>query len=151
VTCSTPKMKRVAIGAFTDPTRLEKALGALLASSIEPIQLCLIGTADRLAALDTTERGPAHWQLPPDRFRDLRTLDDGEHLVAAAPALDTVDLEPVREPRGLLEGLEASLAHGAIALMVSARTVSEFAEATRVLLRYGSYRVRTREVAEPLG
>lgn len=150
--CSTPKIKRIAVGAFNDAGRLGEAFGALQACSIEPMQLCLIGTPAVLAGWGAIGKVPIDCSLTPDRCKDLGALSDGEPLVAAMPAVVAAganDLEPMEESKGLLHGLEAALAHGAVALMVSARTVAEFAEATRVLLRYGSIRVRTREVVDP--
>ena len=149
--CSTPRITRIAIGAFADASRLEAAFSGLMACSVEPVQLCLIGTGPRLKALEAEDKMPSAWRLPAEHYRDLGPLDDGEHLLAAAPAPETIDLEPMRTPRGLLSGLEAALSHGAVALMVSTRSVAEFAEATRVLLRFASYRVRTSEVVDPLG
>ena len=148
---SSDHMQRLAVATFLGADRLDQAVRELAAESIKPDQLCLVGTAPRIAATKAAIVSPAHI-LPaggPDVVFDLDGLPDGARFVAAPARFDRVDFGTELQPQGLLHGLETAMADGAIALVVMTRSVAQFAAATRILLRYSTHRVRTREVLQP--
>ena len=148
---SSNHMQRLAVATFLGAHRLDQAMRELIAEAIKPDQLCLVGTALRVAETKAAIASPD--RLRPDNGREavhgFDALPDGARLVADPADFDHVDFGMEFQPQGLLHGLETALAHGAIALVVNTRSVTQFAAATRVLLRYSTQRVRTREVLQP--
>lgn len=144
-------MQRLAAATFLAAEPLALAVQELIAEAIKPDQFCLVGTASRIAETKAAIAAPD--QLLSDAGRealhDHHALPDATRLVAEPANFDQVDFGLELQPQGLLHGLETTLAHGAIALIVKTRSVTEFATATRVLLRYSTQRVRTREVLQP--
>ncbi len=80
--------------------------------------------------------------------RDIGVVGHGVRLVAEPGQFYGIDFDVERQTPGLLHDLETPLLRGTIALLVKTRTVSEFKTAARVLLRYSTHQVRTREVAD---
>ena len=144
-------MQRLAAATFLATEPLAQAVRELVAESITPDQLCLFGTPSRVAEVKAVIASPN--RLLSDGGREALSHPDAPidnaGLVAEPANFDHVDFGLELMPQGLLHGLEAALADGAVALVVKTRSVTEFAAATRVLLRYSTQRVRTREVLQP--
>ena len=145
------RTQRIAMGMFSDAAPLESTLQELLASAIAPQQLCLVGCGSRVESLLRSEQltAPIQRHLDLHNLRTIATLANGALLVAAPDSFACLDFEREREAQGLLHGVEKMLIDGVLALLVKARTLTEFAAVTRLLLRYSSYHVRTREVVWP--
>ena len=143
-------MQRIAMGTFTDAHLLNSTVQELVAHSVMPEQMCVVGyepALHRLAqALKAGKLEPVGAWL--SRVRRVGSVDGGDLVVSAATSLVNVDFDTERCAQGLLSGVEPLMSDGVVALFVEARTVAEFAAVTRLLLRYSSHRVRTREVSQ---
>ena len=144
-------MQRLVAATFLATEPLALAVRELIAESITPDQLCFFGTASRVAEVKTVIASPDHLLFDGGReaLRRPDAAPDDARLVAEPANFDDVDFGLELQPQGLLHGLETAMADGAIALVVMTRSVAQFAAATRILLRYSTHRVRTREVLQP--
>lgn len=141
------RMQRIAAGTFADVGRLEAALRELIDRDVDIDRISLVGCAPHLDRLrQAVESRPSDGVTAIAlRTRTEAAPGNAEELFALPGSADGLDLGHEWKPQGLLHGLERKLTEGAFAIIVASRTIAEFADATRVLLRHGSHHVRTRE------
>lgn len=141
------RMQRIAAGTFADVERLGAALHDLLEKGVDIERISLVGSPPHLDKLRCAiESRPVDGMTSIlSRNRSAAASGGSEALESLAGSFDGLDLGQEWQPQGLLHGLEGKLCQGAFAVIVASRTIAEFAEATRVLLRHGSHHVRTRE------
>lgn len=153
VALSVDNMQRIALATVGEAALLNSIVKELTAHLVLPSQMCVVGYGPQMLRLQAESASnrlqPAEALL--GQLCAVGRIDSGELIASARGPCFEFDFDAEREPQGLLFGMEPLMLDGTVALLVESRTISEFAVVTRLLLRFSSHRVRTREVACPPG
>lgn len=136
----------LSMSTYSEPQRLLLSMRALAGASIGTDQVHVIGVEPAVLRMaGAIAAGTGRRLIEPASAQPIGAIVSGTKLFATPGPLSRQELASQLRPEGVLRGLDATLAKGAVALLVRAYHAPEFASATRALLTHSVDHVRTRE------